>query len=75
MANPLFNLLNGAQSNGMQQGGMQQNNIQKQFDDFRRTVNGDPRAIVQNLLNTGKMTQQQYNQLSQMANLLRGQLK
>lgn len=65
MANPLFNLLNGTQ----------QNNMQQQFDNFRKTVNGNPQAIVENLVNSGQMTQQQYQQLSQMANILRGTLR
>ena len=65
MVNPLFNLLNGAQQNGLQQ----------QFDNFKRTVNGDPQAIVENLVNTGQMSKQQYQQLSQMAKLLRSTLK
>jgi len=65
MVNPLFNLLNGAQQNGLQQ----------QFDNFRKTVDGNPQAIVENLLNTGQMSKQQYQQLSQMANALRGMLR
>lgn len=72
MANPLFNLLNGAQQNGSAQ---QCNNMQQQFDNFRKTINGNPQAIVENLVSSGKMSQQQYQQLSQMANILRGTLK
>lgn len=66
MANPLYNLLNGTTSQG---------GIQQQFDNFRRTVQGDPKAMVQQLMNNGQMSQQQFNQLSQMANLLKGTLK
>ena len=65
MVNPLFSLLNGTNQNGLQQ----------QFDNFRKTVNGNPQAIVENLVKSGQMSQQQYQQLSQMANLLRGSLK
>lgn len=65
MANPLFNLLNGAQ----------QNNMQQQFDNFRKTVNGDPQAIVENLVQSGKMSKEQYQQLSQMAQILRSTIK
>ena len=65
MANPLFDMLNpNAQANSMQ----------SQFDQFKATVNGDPEAIVKNLLNTGRMTQQQFNQLPMMANALTGKL-
>ena len=60
--NPLFNILNG----GMQP----QNPMMKmmtQLNQFRQTFQGDPRQQVQQLLNSGKMSQEQFNQLSQMA--------
>ena len=60
--NPLFNILNG----GMQP----QNpmiNIINQLNQFKQTFQGDPKQQVQQLLNSGKMSQQQFNQLSQMA--------
>lgn len=66
MANPLFNMLGGANP--------QANNIQQQFDQFKATVNGDPKAMVQSLLNSGQMSQEQFNQLSAMANVLKGSL-
>ena len=62
MANPLFQLLNNG-NNAMNPFGM----IQK-FNEFRQNLTGDPRQIVQNLLNSGQMSQSQFNQLSQMAN-------
>lgn len=65
MANPLFNLLN--------QGNQQ--DMQSQFDQFKRTVQGDPKAMVQQLMNSGQMSQEQFQQLSMMANGLRGILK
>lgn len=65
MANPLFNLLN--------QGNQQ--DMQSQFDQFKRTVQGDPKAMVQQLMNSGQMSQEQFQQLSVMANGLRGILK
>lgn len=40
--------------------------FQNFVSDFRKT-NQDPRQAVQELLNSGKMTQQQYNELSNMA--------
>lgn len=40
----------------------------KQFEEFKKQFgNSDPQAIVQNLLKTGKMSQEQYQQLSEMA--------
>lgn len=39
-----------------------------EFNRFRQGFSGDPRQAVQNLLNSGQMSQQQYNQLQGMAN-------
>lgn len=42
-------------------------NMMQQFNNFRQTFQGDPKQKVQELLNSGQMTQDQFNQLSQMA--------
>ena len=39
----------------------------QQFQQFRQQFQGDPKQEVQNLLNSGQMSQQQYNQLQGMA--------
>lgn len=41
-----------------------------QFHQFQRTFRGDPRAQVQQMLNSGKISQEQYNQAVQTANQL-----
>lgn len=66
MPNPLFNALGGGQMpQGMQ-------NMMQAFQQFKAGFSGDPQKQVQELLNSGRMSQQQYNQLSQMAqNLMR----
>ena len=50
--------------------GMNGNNpfamIQK-FNEFRQNFTGDPKQIVEQLLQSGRMSQQQFQQLSQMA--------
>ena len=38
-----------------------------QLMDFMQTFNGNPEQIVRNLIATGKMSQQQFEQLSQQA--------
>ena len=58
MSNPLF---------GMMQGMAGGNPIMQQFQQFRQMFRGDPRQQVQQLLNSGKVNQQQYNQAVQMA--------
>lgn len=42
----------------------------QRFQQFRQTFQGDPRQQVQNLLNSGKVSQSQYNQAVQMAQQL-----
>lgn len=46
-------------------------NMMNQFNQFRSTFQGDPQQRVQELLNSGQMSQQQFNQLSNMAQLFR----
>ena len=59
---PLFNILGG----GMQpQNPMM--NMMTQLNQFRQTFQGYAKQQVQQLLNSGKMSQEQFNQLSQMA--------
>lgn len=63
MPNPLFNALGGAKAP------MDNNfiNMVKQFNNFKNNFQGDPKQMVQSLLNSGKMSQEQYNQLQGMA--------
>ena len=61
MPNPLFQQLN----NGMS-GNNPFSMIQK-FNEFRRNFTGDPKQMVEQLLQSGRMTQQEFQQLSQMA--------
>lgn len=42
-----------------------------QLNTFKNNFHGDPKAQVQSLLQSGKMTQEQFNQYSQLANQLR----
>ena len=61
MSNPLFSMLGGNQFGNMS--GMVQ-----QFQQFKKQFKGDPRQQVQEMLNSGKVSQEQYNQAVQMAN-------
>ena len=67
MAN-LFNSLGNAQQPA-------QNNIIQRFQQFKQSFTGNPQQMVQQLLNSGKVSQQQYNQAVQMANQLKQILK
>jgi len=46
------------------------NGFMQRFQQFQQMFKGDPRQQVQNLLNSGKVSQSQYNQAVQMANQL-----
>ena len=64
MANNLFNALNGQQTNPMQQ-------LVADARKLRQTMQ-NPRAEVERLLQTGAMSQQKFNELSQIAQQIVG---
>lgn len=68
MASPLFNALGGGQMPGMV--GQFQNMVQ-QFRQFQQTFQGDPKAEVEKLVQSGRISQQQLNQLQQVAGQFR----
>lgn len=45
--------------------------IMQRFQQFQQMFKGDPRQQVQSLLNSGRVSQSQYNQAVEMANQLR----
>ena len=68
MRNALFAALNGNNQQNM-------NPMQQLIADARRmkqTFTGNPKEEVQKLLNSGAMTQEQFNQYAQIANQLIG---
>lgn len=70
MSNPLFNALGG----GMPQGNGSMQMIQ-QFMQFKQNFKGDPKAEVEKMLQSGKISQQQLNQVQQMAGQFQNLLK
>ena len=53
---------------------MPQNNMVQKFMQFRQQFRGNPQEQVQQLLNSGKISQAQYDQAVQMANSLRSMM-
>lgn len=51
------------------------NNIIRQFQQFKQTFQGDPRQQVQQLLNSGRISQAQYNQAVEQAKTLQQMLR
>ena len=68
MANPLFQAIGGGQMPG--QMGQFQNMIQ-QFRQFQNSFQGDPKAEGRKAVQSGKISQQQLNQLQQVAGQFR----
>lgn len=71
MGNPLFSRFNQnggnfiPQNNGNPMNSMVE--IMRKFNQFKNNFQGDPREQVQQLLNSGRMSQEQFNNLSAMA--------
>lgn len=60
MSNPFMAALGGGRNNGFMQ-------MMQQFQQFKANFKGDPKAEVEKLLQSGKINQQQLNQIQQMA--------
>lgn len=67
MSNPLFNMMRSNQFGNA-------TGIIEQFHKFKQSFNGNPQQQVQELLNSGKVTQEQYNQAVQQAKALQKML-
>ena len=70
MSNPLFNALGGGipQRNGPMQ-------MIQQFIQFKQNFKGDPKAEVEKMLQSGRISQQQLNQVQQIAGQFQHMLK
>ena len=65
MSNPLFNMMGGNQMQG---------GIMQRFHQFQQMFRGNPQQQIQQMLNSGKVSQGQYNKAVQMANQFRQML-
>ena len=68
MSNPIFQQMGGQQ----QMPGMQQ--IMTRFQQFQQAFRGDARQQVQQMLNSGRVSQDQYNRAVQVAQQLQRML-
>lgn len=64
MANPFFNQNAPMQNNPL---GGNPANLMQQIQQFASTIKRDPKEMVQELLSSGKMSQQQFNYFSNLA--------
>lgn len=65
MANPLFSALGGQQMNPMAQ-------LVADAKRLQQTINGNPKQMVEELVKSGRMSQDQFNQYAQIANQVIG---
>lgn len=61
--NPLFRQFNQVQNNSG-------NDIITRFNQFRKSFSGNPQEQIQQMLNSGRITQEQYNRAVQQAQQL-----
>lgn len=66
MPNPLYNQLGGTNQN---------NPMLNRLIQFKKTFSGDPKQMVQSMLNSGRISQAQLNQYAQQANEIYKMLK
>lgn len=62
MPNNVYQQLNNNQNNFQNP-----QNLINQFNEFKKGLQGDPKQMVEQLLQSGRMSQSQYNMLRQMA--------
>ena len=67
MSNPLFKALGGAQAPAQMPGLGQFQQMMQQFQQFRAGFQGNPKQEVEKLIQSGKISQQQLNQLQSAA--------
>lgn len=61
MSNPIFDSMRPAAPQ------VPQGNMMQDIMNFAKNIQGNPEQIVRGLLSSGRMSQQQFNQFSQMA--------
>lgn len=73
MSNPLFQIFGNNKSRTSNAQAPFNNPMQvlQEFNNFKTQFQGDPKQKVQEMLNNGQMSQEQFNQLSMMANTFR----
>lgn len=70
MPNPLVGMLNRGKMNTSNQ-----KSISAQFKEFKASFNGDPQARINELIASGRVSQAQVDQATQLANLIKGYVR
>ena len=67
MPSPVFNVMGGAQGGNFAR-------MMQQFNQFRRQFSGDPKQMVMQMVQSGRISQAQLDQAQQMARQLMQQM-
>ena len=70
--NPLYDAMRAGTGSGMGSG---MGNMMQRFRQFQHAFHGDARQQVQQMLNSGRITQEQYNRAVQIAQQLQGMIR
>ena len=73
--NPLYDAMRAGTGSGMGSGMGGMGNMVQRFRQFQQAFRGDARQQVQQLLNSGRVTQEQYNRAVQIAQQLQGMIR
>ena len=66
MASPLFNAF-GSSPQPSRNPFANMSNFMNRFNQFRQSFNGNPEQMVQQMINSGQMSQEQFDQAADMA--------
>lgn len=72
MPSPVYNIAMQMGAPSPQSQPVQTPNFMQQLSQFASTLNGNPQQMVQNLIQSGRMSQQQFQQYAQLANQITG---
>ena len=75
MSNPLYQQQFGSNPQNQQNQFGNPTNMVQRFQEFRRNFSGNPQEIIQQMMNSGKISQEQYNQAVQTANRIMKMMK
>lgn len=75
MSNPIKQIVGSHKQNNLGLGGITDATLLSKFNEFKKTLNGNPKDIVMKMLHDGKITEAQLEQAKSLASRLGGLLK
>lgn len=72
--NPIFNAFRNTNNLGNNNPISNFSNFMKQFNQFRQNFQGDPKQQVEHLINSGAMSQEQFEKFTEIAKQFQGMI-